>query len=92
VDILLFIALGSTVGILARELFPGRPSMSRESIGIVLAAVLGTIGSLVGGPLANLLASRPLFDVNAAGFVGSVICGVTLLVVVEAKTRRRGLV
>ena len=90
--ILLFILLGLTIGVLARELFPGRQSLIRESMGSVLAVVLGTIGSFVGGPLANLLASRPLFDVNAAGFVGSVICGVTLLIVVEAKGRRRGLV
>ena len=84
--ILLFILLGSSLGLLTRALFPGRQSM-----GAVLTVVLGTIGSLVGGPLANLLASRPLFDVNAAGFVGSVVCGVALLVAVGAKGRRRGL-
>jgi uncharacterized membrane protein YeaQ/YmgE (transglycosylase-associated protein family) len=61
-------------------------------MGAVLTAVLGTIGSLVGGPLANLLANRPPYDVNAAGFVGSVICGVALLVAVGAKGRPRRLV
>ena len=61
-------------------------------MGIVLTAVLGTIGSLVGGPLANLLANRPLFDLNAAGYVGSVICGVALVIAVEATGRRRRLV
>jgi uncharacterized membrane protein YeaQ/YmgE (transglycosylase-associated protein family) len=85
--ILLFIVLGLNLGLLARALFP-----ARESMGIVLTAVLGTIGSLVGGPLANLLANRPLFDVNAAGFLGSVICGVALLAMVGAKGRRRRLV
>ena len=89
--ILLFILLGLTVGILMRELFPGRHPIGHQSMGIVLTTVLGTIGSLVGGPLANLLASRPLFDLNAAGFVGSVVCGVALLVVFGAKGRRRGL-
>jgi hypothetical protein len=39
-----------------------------------------------------LLANRPPFDLNAAGFVGSVICGVALVIAVEAKARRRRLV
>jgi len=44
-------------------------------MGFVMTSVLGAIGSFLGGvPLANLLASRPLFDLNAAGFVGSVMC------------------
>ncbi len=90
--ILLFILLGLTVGILVRELFPGRQQIGRQSMGIVLTAVLGTIGSLVGGPLANLLAGRPLFDLNAAGFVGAVICGAALLIAVGARGRSRGLV
>ena len=85
-SILLFVVLGLNLGLLTRAFFPGK-----ESMGAILTAVLGTIGSLVGGPVANLLASRPPFDVNAAGFVGSVSCGVALLVVVAPK-RRRGLV
>ena len=90
--ILLFILLGLTVGILVRELFPGREQIGHQSMGIVLTAVLGTIGSLAGGALANLLANRPPFDLNAVGFVGSVICGVALVIAVEARGRRRRLV
>lgn len=89
--ILLFTLLGLSLGFLAHALFSGGQSMGRQSMGIVVTAVLGTIGSLVGGPLANLLASRPLFDLNVAGFVGSVVCGIALLVAVGAKGRRRGL-
>jgi uncharacterized membrane protein YeaQ/YmgE (transglycosylase-associated protein family) len=85
--ILLFTALGLSVGLLARGLYPGR-----ESMGFVTTSVLGTIGSFVGGPLANLLADRPLFDLNVAGFIGAVLCGVALLIAVGAKGRRRGLV
>jgi len=59
-------------------------------MGFVMTSVLGAIGSFLGGvPLANLLASRPLLDLNAAGFVGSVMCGVALLIGVGAKGRRR---
>jgi hypothetical protein len=39
-----------------------------------------------------LLAGRPLLDVNAAAFVGSVICGVALLVAVAPNDRPRRLV
>ena len=93
---LLFILLGLTLGFLAGELFParqsmGRQSMGRQSMGTVMTAVLGTIGSLVGGSLANLVASRPLFDVNGGGFVGAVVCCVAVFVVLGATTRRRGL-
>jgi uncharacterized membrane protein YeaQ/YmgE (transglycosylase-associated protein family) len=86
-SILLFIVLGLNLGLLARALFPGQKSM-----GVILTAVLGMIGSLVGGPVANLLAGRPLLDVNAAAFVGSVICGVALLVAVAPNDRPRRLV
>jgi uncharacterized membrane protein YeaQ/YmgE (transglycosylase-associated protein family) len=61
-------------------------------MGIVLTAVVGTIGSLVGGPLANLLVNRPAFDLNAASFIGSVICGAAPLVAVGAKGKNRSLV
>ena len=85
--ILLFILFGLIVGLVARALLPGRQSM-----GVVMTAVLGMIGSFVGGLLGNLLAGRPLTDLNAAGFIGSLICAVGLLALVGASGRRRGLV
>jgi uncharacterized membrane protein YeaQ/YmgE (transglycosylase-associated protein family) len=90
--ILLFTALGLTVGILVRELFPGYRQIGHRQIGIALTAVLGTAGSLVGGPLANLLVNRPLFDLNSAAFVGSVICGAVPLIAIGAKGKNRGLI
>jgi uncharacterized membrane protein YeaQ/YmgE (transglycosylase-associated protein family) len=90
--ILLFIALGLAVGVLVRELFPGHRQIGYRQIGIALTAVLGTAGSLVGGPLANLLINRPLFDLNAAGFVGSVVCGAVPLVAVGARGKNRDLI
>jgi uncharacterized membrane protein YeaQ/YmgE (transglycosylase-associated protein family) len=85
--ILLFIVFGLVVGLMARALLPGRQSM-----GIVMTAVLGMIGSLVGGLIGNLLAGRPFFDLNTAGFIGSVICAILLLVAVGASRRRSSLV
>src|SRR6188508_1072969 len=51
--ILLFIVFGLVVGFIARALLPGRQSM-----GFLMTAVLGMVGSLVGGFVGNLLAGR----------------------------------
>ena len=73
--ILLFIVFGLVVGFIARALLPGRQSM-----GFLMTAVLGMVGSLIGGFVGNLLAGRPLFDLHAAGFLGSLVCSILLLV------------
>ena len=85
--IILFIVFGLIVGLVARALLPGRQSM-----GVGMTAVLGMIGSLVGGLAGNLLAGRPVFDLHAAGFIGSVLCSIALLFAVGASGRRRGVV
>jgi uncharacterized membrane protein YeaQ/YmgE (transglycosylase-associated protein family) len=85
--ILLFIVFGLIVGLLARALLPGRQSM-----GMAMTAVLGMVGSLIGGVIGNLLASRPVFDLHAAGFIGSLVCSIGLLLALGASGRRRGLV
>ena len=86
--ILLFIVFGLVVGFIARALLPGRQSM-----GFVMTAVLGMVGSLVGGFVGNLLAGRPLFDLHAAGFIGSLLCSILLLVALgRMGSSRRGLI
>jgi uncharacterized membrane protein YeaQ/YmgE (transglycosylase-associated protein family) len=57
-----------------------------------MTAVLGMTGAFVGGLVGNLLAGRPLTDLNAGGFIGSVTCAIALLVVVGTNAKRRGLV
>lgn len=57
-----------------------------------MTAVLGMLGSLVGGLFINVLGGRALFDLNAAGFVGSMIGAILVLVAVGAGGRRRRLV
>jgi uncharacterized membrane protein YeaQ/YmgE (transglycosylase-associated protein family) len=85
--ILLFIVFGLIVGFVARALLPGRQSM-----GAAMTALLGMAGSLIGGIVGNLLAGRPVFDLHAAGFIGSVIGALLLLVAFGMIGRRRGLV
>jgi uncharacterized membrane protein YeaQ/YmgE (transglycosylase-associated protein family) len=85
--IILFIVFGLIVGFVARALLPGRQSMSA-----VMTAVLGMVGSVIGGFVGNMLAGRPVLDLHAAGFIGSLVCSILLLVALGMGGRRRGLV
>ncbi len=75
-----WLLLGLVAGALARLLVPGRDPM-----GWVGTIVLGIVGSLVGGFLADAL-----FDDQAVGLVGSVIGAVIVLLIYNAVTHKRG--
>jgi len=85
--ILLFILFGLLVGFIARALVPGRQSM-----GVGMTAILGMVGSLIGGLIGNALAHRPLGEIHGAGMIGSVICAIAILFAIGAAGRRRRLV
>ena len=77
-----FLIFGLIIGLIARALMPGR-----QSIGIVLTALLGMAGSLLGGFLGILLfGGRPGVPVTA-GWIGSIL-GALLLLGIFASTRR----
>jgi uncharacterized membrane protein YeaQ/YmgE (transglycosylase-associated protein family) len=84
-SILLFIVFGLVVGLLARAIMPGRQPM-----GWVMTAVLGMIGSFVGGFLISLVTDSRVTDFNTAGLIGSVIGAIVTLAIYGAVTRRRG--
>jgi uncharacterized membrane protein YeaQ/YmgE (transglycosylase-associated protein family) len=77
--ILLFIVFGLVVGLVARALMPGRQSM-----GLAMTAILGMVGSFIGGFLGNLISSRPAFDITTAGFIGSIVGALLVMVAVGA--------
>jgi uncharacterized membrane protein YeaQ/YmgE (transglycosylase-associated protein family) len=77
-----FIIFGLIIGLIARALMPGR-----QSIGIVLTALLGMAGSLLGGFLGILLFGRSPGEPTAAGWLGSIF-GALLLLGIFASTRR----
>ncbi len=85
---LLTIAIvGLIVGFIARAIVPGNDAM-----GIAGTILLGIMGSIVGGFLADLL-FRPDNQTRGwggAGFVGSVIGAVLCLLVYRAATGRTG--
>jgi uncharacterized membrane protein YeaQ/YmgE (transglycosylase-associated protein family) len=84
--ILLFIVFGFMIGLIARALLPGRQSM-----GLLMTAVLGMLGSFVGGFVGNLLAGRPVTDLTSAGFFGSLIGALLVLAALSPLMRRRRL-
>lgn len=81
-SILGWLVLGLVAGALARLLVPGR-----DPIGLIGTILLGIIGSLVGGFLADAL-----FDDEAIGLFGSVVGAVLVLLLYKtlARSRNRG--
>jgi uncharacterized membrane protein YeaQ/YmgE (transglycosylase-associated protein family) len=74
-----FIAAGLIIGLLARLLLPGR-----QRIGLALTLLLGVLGSVVGGVVANLLGTGRIFELNFLGFLVAVLASVGLLAVAQA--------
>lgn len=85
-----FIVAGLIIGLLARMLLPGR-----QRIGLLWTLVLGVLGSVIGGTVANAIGSGDIMELNVFGFVVAVLAAVGLLAVAEraglgaASDRRR---
>ena len=73
-----FIVFGLLVGILARLLVPGRQELS-----IVMTVLLGVVGSVVGGVVANALGTGDIFELNFIGAVVAIGASVVLIVIGE---------
>ncbi len=74
-----WLIIGLVAGALARLLVPGRDPM-----GWVATILLGLVGAVVGGLLADML-----FDDESIGLVGAVLGGVLVLLAYNAMTRGR---
>ncbi len=73
-----FIVFGLVVGVLARLLVPGR-----QELGIGMTVLLGVVGSVVGGVVANALGTGDVFELNFIGSVVAIAAAVVLIVVGE---------
>jgi uncharacterized membrane protein YeaQ/YmgE (transglycosylase-associated protein family) len=73
-----FIVAGLIIGLLARLILPGR-----QHIGLLWTIVLGIVGSVIGGTIANLIGSGDIMELNVFGFVLAVIVAVGLLSVAD---------
>src|SRR3954471_14948231 len=73
-----FIVAGLIIGLLARLILPGR-----QHIGLLWTIVLGIVGSVIGGTIANLIGSGDIMELNVFGFIVAVIAAVALLSVAD---------
>ena len=80
-----FIVAGLVIGALARLIKPGR-----QHLGILATLLLGLVGSVIGGTIANLLGTGDVFELNFLGFVIAVVASVALIGVAEGMAGRRG--
>lgn len=76
-----FIVFGLVVGILARLFAPGRRRM-----GLGLTLLLGLVGSIVGGVVANWLGTGDIFELNIIGSIVA-IASATALVMIGDRTQ-----
>lgn len=83
--IIMLIVVGIIAGYVARLLVPGRDPMS-----FVQTAILGIVGSFVGGFLGYLLFGNDLDEgaFQASGLIGSIIGAVIVLLIYNAVTSR----
>jgi uncharacterized membrane protein YeaQ/YmgE (transglycosylase-associated protein family) len=83
--IIMLIVVGIIAGYVARLLVPGRDPMS-----FVQTAILGIVGSFVGGFLGYLLFGNDLDEgaFQASGLIGSIIGAVIVLLIYNAATSR----
>lgn len=82
--ILAWIVFGFVIGLLARALVPGKQSM-----GFVMTTILGVAGSLIGGLVASALTGGRTGEFTGAGFIGSLIGAIVLLLIAGAVFRPR---
>jgi uncharacterized membrane protein YeaQ/YmgE (transglycosylase-associated protein family) len=76
--IIAWIVFGFIVGLIARALLPGRQSM-----GFMMTTLLGIAGSLIGGLVASAVWGQPgsAGQFQPAGFIGSLVGAIALLVI-----------
>lgn len=79
-----FIIAGLVIGALARLIKPGK-----QRLGILATLLLGLVGSVIGGTIANLLGTGNIFELNVLGFIIAVIASVLLIGVAEGLAQSR---
>jgi uncharacterized membrane protein YeaQ/YmgE (transglycosylase-associated protein family) len=73
-----FIVFGLVVGIAARLLVPGRQKLT-----ILMTILLGVVGSVIGGLVANALGTGDILELNFVGAVVAILASVVLIVIGE---------
>ncbi len=79
-----FIVAGLVIGALARLVKPGKQNLS-----VLMTLLLGLVGSVIGGVVANLLGTGGIFELNVLGFVVAVVAAVLLIGIAEGSSTGR---
>ncbi|HLT15933.1 MAG TPA: hypothetical protein VK007_04455 [Acidimicrobiales bacterium] len=79
-----FIVFGLVVGVIARLLVPGR-----QRLGIGMTLVLGLVGSVVGGVVANALGTGDIWELNIIGSLVAIAAAVVLITIGERTSALR---
>jgi uncharacterized membrane protein YeaQ/YmgE (transglycosylase-associated protein family) len=78
-----FLVFGLVVGLLARLLVPGRQNM-----GLLMTLLLGVVGSIIGGVVANALGTGDVWELNFVGAIVAIVSAVVLIVIGERLSDR----
>lgn len=79
-----FVAAGIVVGVLARLIHPGRQHVTAGT-----TVLLGLVGSVVGGLVANAVGTGDLLELNVLGFFVAVGSAVLLIALADRVARLR---
>ena len=71
-----FLVFGLVVGVLARLAVPGRQHLS-----VLMTLLLGVVGSVIGGVVANALGTGDIWELNFLGAVVAIVAAIFLIVV-----------
>ena len=78
-----FLVFGLVVGAVARLLKPGRQSLSLTG-----TLLLGAVGSVIGGLVANFLGTGSIMELNILGSIVAIIAAFLLIGVAEGVSGR----
>lgn len=81
-DFIIMIVVGFIVGLIARAIMPGKQDM-----GIIMTAILGIVGSVVGGFLARNLGL--LAAGQAVGWIASIVGAIVVLFIYGLVTKNK---
>lgn len=80
-----FLVFGLFVGAVARLIVPGR-----HRIGLWMTLLLGVIGSVIGGLVANALGTGDVWELNLLGSLVAIGSAAALVAIGVGATRSRG--
>lgn len=73
-----FIVFGLVVGALARLVLPGKQHLS-----IIATLLIGLVGSVIGGVIANSLGTGDILELNVLGALVAIVSAAVLILIID---------